>query len=223
MMKSVPVYALFLIVVFYTSCKGQNKIDLLKDAIEPQSKITSHEFYSVTRNTVEAGKDVIIQNSYPKGGVAINGNGGYTDFTGKTHGFGIFWTRVINETATPIELNINFPADSFPVSPSPDSYVKLFLPPDTMTLDKQSLYNYGYKITDLRSFLDTSFNKPTMFRRTVNPKEESLFYIVLLMKVPDNGPVRTELISKDKNLFYKISILPHFDSVLIPCGHIIIK
>lgn len=115
MMESVAVYALFLIVVFYNSYKGQNKIDLLKDAIKPQSKITSHGFYSVTRNTIDVGKDVIIQNSYPKGGVAINGKGGYTDFTGKTHGFGIFWTCVINETAIPIEFNINFLADSFPV------------------------------------------------------------------------------------------------------------
>jgi hypothetical protein len=106
------------------------------------------------------GEGIIIQNSLPKGGVAINR--GYTDSTGKIHGFGIFWTRVINETATPLELTINFPADSFAISSAPNSYFKLLLPPGTMTLDMQSLYNYGYEITDLRSFLDTSFNKPTM-------------------------------------------------------------
>lgn len=85
-----------------------------------------------------------------------------------------------------------------------------------MTLDKQLMYNYGYKMTELRSFLNKSFNKPTLSRRIFNPKEELLLYIVLLMQVLNNGPVRTELILKDKNLFYKISVVPHIDSVLIP-------
>ncbi len=214
MMKYAPVYALSLLVIFYSSCKGQNRTDLPKFTIKPQPKITSREFYSVTRNTIDAGKDVIIQNSFPKGGP-------YKHPTGKRFGRGIFWTRVINETATPLEITINFPADSFPVPPSPDSYVKLFLPPNTMTLDKVSLYDYG--ATGLISFFDTSLNKSTMLQKTINPKEEYLFYIALLMQVPDNGPVRTEIVLKDKDLFYKISIVPHFDSVLIPCGHIIIK
>jgi len=46
-----------------------------------------------------------------------------------------------------------------------------------MTIDKQSLYNYG--ITGLKSFLDTDFNK-TMLKRSINPKDEYLFYVVLL-------------------------------------------
>jgi hypothetical protein len=79
------------------------------------------------------GKGIIIQNSLPRGGP------GYFDPTGRRFGFAIFWTRIINETSKPIELSINFPADSFAIFPSPDSYLKLFLPPDTMTPDKEGL------------------------------------------------------------------------------------
>ena len=160
----------------------------------------------------EASEGVIIQNSFPKGG-------SYTDPTGNNFGYGIFWTRVINETASPLELTVNFPADSFAFFPQPGSYLKLFLPPGKMTLDKESLFDYG--ATDLKSFLDTGLNKPTMLKRTINPKEECLFYIGMLFHVPDNGPVRTELVLKEQDLFYRISIAKQIDSVLIPCGQIV--
>jgi hypothetical protein len=160
-----------------------------------------------------ASKGVIIQNSFPKGGP-------YTDPTGKKFGYAIFYTRVINETATPLELTINFPADSFAILPSPDSYLKLFLPLDTMTLDKESLYDYG--ATGLKSFLNTGLNKPTVLQKTINPKEECLFYIGAL-SYQSGGMVRAGLVLKEQDLFYRISIIPHFDSALFPCGHIIFK
>ena len=225
-MKHFPVYILLLMLVCHTS-RGQNKTDLTKENIKSETKdiVTSpgpneRNIHTKYEYTDSVGKRLIIQNSFPKGGVAINGNRGYTSSTGKTHGFGIFWTRVINETATPLELTINFPADSFAISSAPNSYFKLLLPPDTMSLDKQSLYNYGYEITDLRYFLDTNFNKPTMFRRTINPNEECLFYVVTLNHTPDNGPIRAGLFSKGQDLFYRMSIDP-FGSQIIPCGQIV--
>ena len=168
---------------------------------------------------IDTTKGVIIQNSYPKGNGRLDSTGknGYNDPAGKNFAYTIFWTRVINETATPLELTINFPADSFEVPRSPHSYIKLFLPPDTMTLDKESLYDYG--LTGLKSFLDTSFNKPTMLQRTINPKEECLFYIVRLANVGYNGAVRAGLVLQEQDLFYRINML---DS-LIPCGHIVFK
>ena len=153
------------------------------------------------------GKGIIIQNSLPRGDR-------YIDPNGRIFAYGIFWTRVINETTTPFELTINFPADSFAIPTFPDSYLKLFLPPDTMTLYKESQYNFG--ATGLKSFLDTGLNKPTALKRTINPKEECLFYIGAL---PGAG-CRAALVLKGQDLFYRINIIP---DLLIPCGQIIIK
>lgn len=161
---------------------------------------------------------IIIQNSFPKGGPYIDSTGKYTGYS-----FLIFFTRVINETASPLELTINFPADSFATGEGGDVYLKLFLPPDTMTFDKESLYSYG--ITSLESFLD--FNKPTMLQRTINPKEEFLFYTGTVFyqargtawKDGSRGGNRAELVLKEQDLFYRM--LPQIDS--LPCGHIIFK
>lgn len=167
---------------------------------------------------IDTTKGLIIQNSGPKGNGSLDATGryGYIDPAGKTFGYIIFWTRLINETVTPLELTINFPADSFAIFGQPRAYVKLFLPPDTMTLEKESLIDYG--LTGLKSFLDTSFHKPTKLQRTINPKEEFLFYTV---EIADgyNGVARAGLVLKDQNLFYKTNML---DS-LIPCGHIVFK
>jgi hypothetical protein len=163
-----------------------------------------------SKYTDSTGIVVIIQNSFPNGGP-------YTDPTGKNFGYRIFWTRVINETATPLELTINFPADSFAILASPDSYLKVFLPLDTMTLDKETLYSYG--ATGLESFLDTGLNKPTMLQRTINPKGACLFYIGVLFLGSD-GVARAGLVLKEQDLFYKINLL---GSALIPCGQIVFK
>ena len=146
--------------------------------------------------------------------------GPYIDPTGKTFGHAIFWTRVINETNTRLELTINFPADSFAIPPSPDSYLKLYLPPYTMALDKEAMYNYG--ATGLKSFLDTGLNKPTLLQRTLDPKEECLFNIGAL-SYQSGGMVRAGLVLKEQALFYRISIIPHFDSAIFPCGQIVLK
>jgi hypothetical protein len=175
-----------------------------------QKPLTNYPYtwiHTEVKYSDSTGKGIIIQNSLPRGDR-------YIDPAGKTSAYGIFWTRVINETTTPLELTINFPADSFAIPTLPGSYLKLFLPPDTMTLDKESLYNFG--ITDLKSFLDTGLNKPAMLRRTINPKEGCIFYIGAL---PGAG-CRAALVLKDQGLFYRINIIP---DLLIPCGQIVFK
>ena len=171
-------------------------------------------------NKIDPAQDIIIQNSGPRGGGYLTDSSrtkGYTDSTGKNFGYAIFWTGVINNTSTPMELTINFPADSFAIFPSPASYLKLFLLPDTMTLEKEPLYNYG--ITGLKPFLDTSFHKPTMLQRTINPKEECRFFVVTISVPGYNGAARAGLILKEQDLFYRTNML---DS-LIHCGHIVFK
>jgi hypothetical protein len=173
---------------------------------------------SPTRNWVDtevkytdsAGKVVMVYNSLPKGG------GGYTDSTGEKYSYVIFWTHVFNESTTPLELAIKFPADPFTIFSSPDSHIRIFLPPDTMTLEKVPLGDYG--LTNLQSFLDAGFKTPSMLQRTINPKEDYYFYIPVLIHQA-RGTARAALVLKGQDLFFKIKIAP--DSALIPCGHLV--
>lgn len=155
---------------------------------------------------------IIIQNSFPKGGP-------YTGPTKKNFNYSylVFFTRVINKTATPLELTINFSADSIAIPYSPDTFVKLFLPPDTMTLEKQNLFSYGVRELE-------SVDNPTRFQRTIKANEECLFYVVAIfyqtMATEENqqrGGNRAELVLKGQDLFYRMP--PQIDS--LPCGHII--
>ena len=155
---------------------------------------------------------VLIQNSFPKGG----------PYTGPTkhhynYSYLVFYTRVVNETERPLGLTVNFSADSINIPNSPDTFVKLFLPPDTMTFDKQHLFSYG--ITELESF-DVS----TTLHRTINPKDDCLFYVVALFfqtkdsaRNQQRGGNRAELVLNGQDLFYNMA--PQID--LLQCGHVI--
>ena len=222
MRKSLIIF--ILTTVWFCSCGQRNKSSTVRatndsqivaptvndtQKLSPIYNLDNHIF-SDTLYTSPTGKGITIQNSFPRGG-------SYNDPTGNNFGYGIFWTRVINETASPFELTVNFPADSSDIFPEFDFYLKLFLPPGKMTLDKVSLFDYG--ATGLFSFLDNDLNNPTLIKRTINPKEEYIFYIGMLFQVPNNGPVRTELVLKEQDLFYKINIAP-YGSTIIPCGKI---
>lgn len=157
---------------------------------------------------------ILIQNSFPKGGRyagVIKKNFNYSQL--------VFFTRVVNETETPLELSIHFSADSIPIPNSPDTFVKLFLPSDTMTYDKQSVFNYGVRELE-------SFDKPTRFQKTIGPHEECLFYVVGIFyqtrataQNQERGGNRAELVLNGSDVFY--SMPPQID--LLPCGHIIPK
>ncbi len=207
MMKYVKLYALFLMVVFHTSCGGQNKPDLPKEIIKSETKdiVTSpgadeRNIHTKYVYTDAIGKRLIIQNGFPRGGMK------YTDPNGESYFYAVFWTRIINETDNPLELKINFPVDSYEVPYLPGKYFKVLVPADTMTLDKFPLFNYG--LADLESFLDNSIHKPSSLKRTINPKESSGFYIVILSLAVEGatGMLRTGLSLKEQNLFYRISL-----------------
>lgn len=74
-----------------------------------------------------------------------------------------------------------------------------------MTLDKVQLYAYG--LADLESFLNKSIHRSSSLKRTINPKEPSGFYVVMLCLIEGaHGTMRTGLSLKGQNLFYKIKI-----------------
>lgn len=192
-----------------------------------QTYIPNSFIESEFKYTDSAGKEVIIQNSGARGGGNIDGDRdpnavrGYDDSTGTHYGHGIFWTRIINETNSPLEFSINFPADSLSISPPPDNYLKLFLLPDAMRVDKLSSYNYG--ITGLRSFFDNNFDKPTGLQTKINPNEEYFFYVTTLIHMPDQrGPITAEVVLEEQNLFYKVSVTG-IGTKLIPIGQLVFK
>ena len=165
------------------------------------------KWYSETANN-----GVIIQNSFPKGGPYPGPIKKHFNYS-----YLVFFSRVINETGTPLELSVNFSADSIEIPNSHDTFVKLFLPLDTMTLDKQPLFSYG--ITELESF-----DNSTRFQRKVNPKEDCLFYVVAIFYQTradawsqERGGNRAELVLKGQDLFYRMP--PQIDSLL--CGRIV--
>jgi len=204
MKKIAKLFVLFSMSDFLSSCGGQNQTNSPKENIKAETKdiVTSpgsndpniHTKYEYTDSI---GKRLIIQNSVPRGGVK------YTNPDGEVYNYAIFWTRIINETDNPLELKIHFPVDSYEVPSLPGKYYKILVPPDTMTLDKFPLFNYG--LTDLESFLDNSIHKPSSLKRTINPKESSGFYVVMLCLVEGaHGTMRTGLSLKGQDLFYRI-------------------
>jgi hypothetical protein len=64
-------------------------------------------------------------------------------------------------------------------------YYKLILPSDTMTRDKEDLYNYGLR--DLDTLIINSIHKPSSLKRTINPKKSIGFYVVRLAIKPKSG------------------------------------
>jgi hypothetical protein len=108
-MKYEHVYALFLMVIFHTSCGGQNKPDPPKEKIRSETKDVSTSGWIDTKYeyTDSNGASLIIQNSFPRGGVK------YTDPNGEVYYYAVFFTRIINETDNPFELTIDFFGDSY--------------------------------------------------------------------------------------------------------------
>ena len=92
--------------------------------------------------------------------------------------------------------------------------MKLLLPSDTMTIDKESLYDYGLTI---KSFLDNNRYKSSSLKRTIHPKGSSNFYVVTLSNKGVSGTIRTELSLKEQNLFYRVN------DKEIHCGKINLK
>jgi hypothetical protein len=203
MKKLVILFDLFLMSVFLTSC-GQSQTNSPKETIKAETKdiVTSpgsdaRNIHTKYEYADSIGKRLIIQNSIPRGGIK------YTDSNGEVYVYAVFWTRIINETDNPLELKIDFPVNSYEVPSLPGKYYKILVPPDTMTIDKEPLFNHG--LADLESFLDKSIHKSSSLKRTINPKESSGFYVVILCLVEGaHGTMRTGLSLKGQDLFYRI-------------------
>ena len=191
------------------------------------SKSTPETFDKETVNTVRKyeyadsiGKRLIIENSFSRGGY-------YIDFNGEEYSRVMFWTRIINETEKPLELNIDLSIHSYEVPTLPGKYYKIFIPLDTMSIDKNEFQDYGMK--NIKSFLDNNMDKLSSMKRTINPKKSTGFYVILLFEQGVSGPSRTGLYLKGQKLFYKITRytgkqgITFVDEKEINCGSINLK
>ncbi len=195
-MKKTIVLVFIITVLFsckQTSKSTQENVD--KETVKPTKNIQNDtEVFVNYEYTDSNGKSIIIQNGYPKGGIK------YTDTHGNVCSYAVFLTQIINETENPLELNINFPANPNEISNFPGKYFKILVPSDIMTIDKFPSQ------TELKSFLDSNIEKSSSFIRTINPKESSgLYFVMLISTLEPTGMTRTEVYLKGQELFYKIS------------------
>ena len=199
---------LFIVTTLFTTC-----LSVMGQGIDTEYKYVD-----------STSKGVIIQNSLPRGGLL------YTDPAGKESGYVIFYHRIMNETASPLELTIHFPSDSIPLPSSPSTYFHFFLPPpDTMALETkisynhfsdEELFNYGL---DIKSYVDNSRNKPALLQRTIYPKDSCLFYVLVIStyRVENEGrpgfSARAGFSLEGQDLFYRIN------TIEFTCGQLVWK
>lgn len=195
-----------------TSVKSASKIDSLADEniVEVSRDNPDLYLHNEKKFSDSSGLKITIQNSLPKGGPYYNPNGA-------RFGCVVFWSRFINESTKPIEITINFPADSFMVFNSTDAYLKLLLPTDSMSLEKVGLYNYG--ATGLQTFLDANFHKATGLQQIIQPGDDFIFYTTAL-SYKEGGVVRSGFEIVNHDVIYSISITPHFENFKVNCGKI---
>lgn len=189
--------ASFILLLAYLNATGQ--VGPTRNWIDSEVKFTDSK-----------GNLVKYIHSLPKGG-------GQVFLKGKKYGYVVFWTRVFNQSATPIELQVKFPEVTY--FKSPESYIKIVLPKETMNTEKVQLFDYG--LTNLQSIIDDETNQISVLKKKINPKEDYFFYVTVFIHIDLSGPARAKFEVKDKNLFYKISL--GSDTTLIPCGSLTFK
>ena len=187
---------LFILSLFYISTYGQ--VGPIRNWIDTEVK------YSFDNQ-----KNVIFTHSLPKGG-------GVKYLNNIKYSHVIFWTRIHNQTSTPIQLQLTFPDITY--LQSTDAHIKMLLPKDTMNHEKEQLFNYG--LTDLESLLNDNSKQVKVLKKTIDPKDDYYFYIPVFMH-EINGTARASLILDGEKLFYKITIGKDF--AFIPCGSIAVE
>ena len=217
-MKKITLLLIWLTFCLF-SCNQNSKSTLEKNN---QSKKTSDKnVYTTYKYLNSEGGSITIENSLPKGGMK------YTNINGEIFNYVIFWTRITNQTENTLELNINFPLNSYEVASLPGKYYEILIPSDTMTIEKSPLFNYG--LTNFESFINNNIHKESTLKRTIKTNESTGFYVVMLcLSEGANVTMRTELNLKEESLFYRVkadgSITKNKSSdKQICCGNINLK
>ena len=170
---------------------------------KPTGIVTSDFIDSEYRYVDAKGKQVTVINSLPKGGLK------YTDSKGEEYVYAVFWTQIVNETATPIELTMGCFENSYQLPSSPTHTFKLYIPADTFTIDKIPLFNFGVNLEQ-----SLYHQQPNDIQRTVNPNSTGAFYVIVLFNKGVNGTVRAGLRFEGQEAVYRVN------DKMIDCGRI---
>lgn len=191
-----PLLAIFSL-MFYLNANAQAVP--IRNWIDSKIKLTDSR-----RNSV------MVTSSLPKGGGVVYQNG-------VKYGYVVFWTRMSNQSENPMELRLKFPDVTF--FKSPESYVKIVLPRESMNSEKEQLFDYG--LTNLQSILNDESKQLSILNKKISPNEDYFFYVTVFIHIDGSGSARAKFELKDTELFYKISM--GSDTVLIPCGSLVFK
>ena len=161
-------------------------------------------------HTDSKGNVLKFIHSFPRGGGVVYKNG-------IKYSYVVFWTHVFNQSAGPIELMIKFPEVTY--FKSPDSYIHVLLPKESMRDDKVQSFDYG--LTNLESLLNDQSKQLSVLQKNINPNKDYIFYTVVFMHIEGWGPVRSKFEINEQNLFYKINT--GSDTTIIPCGSLKLK
>jgi hypothetical protein len=211
-----------LIAILLFSCKENSKTKEPTGEVErgtfsqrvppgiPEILTHSKEQYRDTRDVYidSAGRQLIIENSLPKGGFKL------TAPDGKKYIYTVFWTRITNKTDEPLELAMEFSEDFYSLPTDAGKSFKFIIPGDSMVYYKEPLFNYGL---DPEIYVNTDFFEPASLNRIISPQKFRSFYMVTLFNKGVEGPLRTGLVISGKNLFYRVN------GIEIPAGKINLK
>ena len=173
-------------------------------SLSPRNWIDSQMYY-----TDVSGNAFSITHSLPKGG------GTYTDTTGITYSYVVFWYCITNTAQVPLEVALQFPVTKYQIFNSKESHIRIVLPSETMTADKIELFDYG--LANLKDYLDSEFNNSSTLDITIPPNKDYYFYSSVLMHQV-NGSARAAFILEDQKLVYEIKIGENAN--LVSCGKI---
>jgi len=187
---------LFALILFLVDVKTYGQAGPTRNWVDSEVKFTDPK-----------GNIVRFTNSLPRGGGVVFHNG-------EKYGYVVFWNRVINQSGSPMDLQVEFPEVAY--FKYPDSHIKIVLPKETMNDGKVQLFDYG--LTNLQSLVNDRSNQVSVLKRELHPKEEHIFYVAVFIHIERSGSARAAFVLKDQDVFYKISM--GADTVLIPCGSI---
>ncbi len=175
-----------------------------------QSESTRNWVDSELKHTDANGNSVKFINSFPRGGGVVHKKE-------KKYSYVVFWTRMLNQSTTPIEFKVKFPEVTY--FNSPEFYIQIVLPKETMSMDKVQSFDYG--LTNLQSLLNDESKQLSFIQKKINPNEDYIFYTAVFIHGERWGLARAKFELKDQDLFYKISM--GSDTTIIPCGSLYFK